>query len=419
MFGAKPQPSPLTRVPKGGTALKNPTESELARLAERAKQLSSKLPEFTRAEDGRLSLRGRILFESHAEDILRENRTVGACVVLRSPSGQHETFCFGNARLHPAMPVEPETCFRVASVSKLVMTFGALSLVESGLLSLDEEISTYLGYPVRNPYIPDAPVTLRMLLTHSAAIRDEGNYGSRGMQSGCTLRELLDNSENWLPTRSGEAFHYSNLGAGVAGVVMERAADMPFDDIMRQRVFEPLSIRASYDPRRISPASDLANGYSVRFFLPRLKYDAARLSSRPPEPFEPEREYLCAAGRLIADSDGMAKLLDLLTSHGEMGVLSPASLDLMRAPQDGLGGIGSIGRGLNVAYLPNVFSGVSPVGHQGVAYGMCAELFADPQTGAGVGIMTSGTRLLRDTPPLMRVGFDLLTLGFAALRTAD
>lgn len=47
---------------------------------------------------------------------------------------------------------------------------------------------------------------------------------------------------------------------------------------------------------------------------------------------------------------------------------------------------------------------------------MCAELFADPTTGAGVGVMTSGTRLNRDTPPLMRVGFDLLTLGFASLR---
>lgn len=257
-----------------------------------------------------------------------------------------------------------------------------------------------------------------MLLTHSAAIRDEGNYGSRGMQSGCTLRELLSAPENWLPSRPGEAFHYSNLGAGVAGVVMERAAGMPFDDIMRQRVFEPLSIRASYDPRRIFPVSDLANGYGVRFFLPRLKYDAAKLAARPAEPFEPERDYLCAAGRLITDSDGMAKLLGLLASHGEMGVLSRSSLDLMRMPQDGLGGIGSIGRGLNVAYLPNVFSGVSPVGHQGVAYGMCAELFADPDTGAGVGVMTSGTRLLRDTPPLMRVGFDLLTLGFAALRAA-
>lgn len=115
----------------------------------------------------------------------------------------------------------------------------------------------------------------------------------------------------------------------------------------------------------------------------------------------------------------MAALLGLLASHGEMGVLSAPLLDLMRAPQDGLGGVGQIGRGLNTAALPGVFPGFSPVGHQGVAYGMCAELFADPTTGAGVGVMTSGTRLNRDTPPLMRVGFDLLTLGFASLRGAD
>ena len=51
---------------------------------------------------------------------------------------------------------------------------------------------------------------------------------------------------------------------------------------------------------------------------------------------------------------------------------------------------------------------------QGVAYGMCAELFADPKTGCGVGVMTSGMRLVPCTP-LMRGGFDLLALGFAAL----
>ena len=49
---------------------------------------------------------------------------------------------------------------------------------------------------------------------------------------------------------------------------------------------------------------------------------------------------------------------------------------------------------------------------------MCAELFADPVTGAGVGMMTNGVSLERSTPPLMRVGFDLLSLGFAALRNA-
>ena len=45
---------------------------------------------------------------------------------------------------------------------------------------------------------------------------------------------------------------------------------------------------------------------------------------------------------------------------------------------------------------------------------MCAELVADPARRCGVGLMTSGMRLERQAP-LMRGGFDLLALGFAAL----
>ena len=399
--------------------MKTPTSAELAFLRRRAEQTFQRMPVLPRREDGRMTPESRLRFELSMESILENNRTLGACVVLRRPSGQYDVFCHGTARLSGRVPVTEETCFRIASVSKLVMTFGVLALCERGALNLDEDLSVYLGYPVRNPHFKDVPVTLRMLLTHTAAIRDEGNYGTRGMQKGCTLRELLENADNWLNAKPGEAFHYSNLGAGAAGVVMERAAEKPLDDIMQDLVFSPLAIRASYDPRRISPRSDLANGYSMRYPFPLLKYNAQALAKRKPEPFDPERDYLCAAGRLITDSRGMAALLGLLASHGEMGVLSAPSLDLMRAPQDGLGGVGQIGRGLNTAGLPGVFPGFSPVGHQGVAYGMCAELFADPATGAGVGVMTSGTRLNRDTPPLMRVGFDLLTLGFASLRGAD
>ena len=396
--------------------MKNASSAELGVLRARAAKIAGSLPPLESGPDGRLSPQSRQNLQQRMETILRQNRAVGASIVLCPPDAPAEYFHFGYARLHPKTPVTGDTCFRIASVSKLVMTFAALSMAEDGVVALDTDISVYLGYPVRHPAYPDTPVTLRMLLTHSAAVTDDGPYGTRGMQPGCTLRELLCDPACWRNAAPGESFHYSNLGAGAAGVVLERASGMPFDDILKTRVFDPLGIRASYDPRRIMPASDLADGYSVRGILPpRLRYDAAALAARPPEAFDPEYDYLIAAGRMITDSQGMEKLIRLLGSSDGMGVLSPKSLQLMLSPQRSVPGMADMDRGLNVAFLPGVFNGFSPVGHQGVAYGMCAELFADPQTGAGVGVMTSGVRLVK-SPPLMRAGFDLLALGFAALR---
>ena len=395
--------------------MKNPSQTELAMLSARAHALMRPLPPLSRGDGGALSPQSREQFATLARAILRRNRAIGASIVLVSPGGAQDVFCFGRARLNPDLPVTPDTCFRVASVSKLVLSFGALSLVEDGRLALDEDAGAYLGYPLRNPHAPDVPVTLRMLLTHTASLRDEGAYGSRGMEEGCTLRELLEDGENWLPQAPGTDFHYSNFGAGVAGVIMERAAGKPLDDVLRERIFAPLSIRAGYDPRRITPHGDIANGYAVRAFLPpRLRYDADALSARPPQPFDPERDFLCAAGRMITDARGLGALLRLLGARGDTNVLSGASLELMRTDQTGMGGIAHAGRGLNVAFLPDVLPGRSLAGHQGVAYGMCAEMFVDLCSGAGVGIMTNGVRLVR-TRPLMRAGFDLLALGFAAL----
>jgi len=395
--------------------MKNPSPAELRALSVRARHIAGLLPPLYRTPDGGLVPESRAAVSRCAERTFKQNRAVGGTLVLALPGGASESFHFGYARLAPKIPVTASTCMRIASVSKLVMTLGALSLEAGGLLDLDCDISEYLGYPVRSPYAKDVPVTMRMLLTHTGRITDDGPYGTRGMQPGCTLRELLENPKSWLPCAPGTAFHYSNLGAGAAGVIMELASGMPLDDLMHERIFDPLSIRASFDPRRITPSCDLANGYSVRGILPpRLRYNAEMLAARPPEPFDPERDYLIAAGRMITDTDGMTKLLRLLASRNGMGVLPAASLDAMRTCQDGFGSVISAGRGLNTSFLPGVFDGFSPIGHQGVAYGMCAELFADPQRDAGVGVMTSGVRLVKQ-PPLMRAGFDLLALGFGAL----
>src|SRR5690348_16839624 len=82
---------------------------------------------------------------------------------------------FGSKRLatatSPAQPVDANTLFRVASVSKFVTALGTMKLVEQGKLSLDADIGEVLGYRLRNPHFPDQPITLRMLLTHTSSLR--------------------------------------------------------------------------------------------------------------------------------------------------------------------------------------------------------------------------------------------------------
>lgn len=77
----------------------------------------------------------------------------------------------------PGRAFAPDTLVRVASISKLVTALGVMRLVEAGTLDLDRDMSAYLGWRLRNPAWPDAPATLRMLVSHTSSLVDVGdNY---------------------------------------------------------------------------------------------------------------------------------------------------------------------------------------------------------------------------------------------------
>lgn len=379
--------------------MKNLSPESVARLRRRCARVPDAPDGLALTPQGRLTPQAHLDVQRRVESIFRRHRTVGGAMTLVVRGRLAGVFPYGLARVESAQPVTEDTCFRVASVSKLVFTFALLRLWEDGLVDLDADIGAYLGYDVRNPRFPDAPLTLRQLLTHTSSLVDSPLYGGPGARGEIPLRDLLtppQGDASFGQSAPGSVFAYSNLGAGVAGSIMERVTGERFDDLMQRLVFGPLSIRASFAPQRIVPAQDLASGYRVRPLLPpRLAYDAPALVRQPLPPMDPERDFTWAPGRLVVQPAGMAQLLRLLLSDGQVdGVraLRPETMALMRAPQDGLGSVQRAGRGLNVAFLDGLF-GRRLVGHQGVAYGMNAECWGDPATGSGVTVQTSGTRL--------------------------
>ena len=159
------------------------------------------------------------------------------------------------------------TVFVTASISKTFIAALALQCSERGELDLDADINLVLGRSgeapsrVGNPYFAGAQVTARQLLTHTAGlVDDESNlqHGSiyrwaAGAATAVSLaqyvqRELARDSaratENWSSTAppGTAAYHYSNAGFALLGLVIERAAGTHLPALARTRLFHPLGM---------------------------------------------------------------------------------------------------------------------------------------------------------------------------------
>ncbi|MHB0898049.1 MAG: serine hydrolase domain-containing protein [Spirochaetales bacterium] len=189
-----------------------------------------------------------------------------AVILLRDGQTAWEGY-FGSRRFpsadeNDALPVDAETRWRVASLSKPVTALGAMRLEADGLLDLDQDISAYLGYPLRNPHFPGKAITTRMLLGHTSSLRDAGFYYP---PLGHAIRDLLlpggryyDEAGHFATPdpsadRSPGAFYaYCNLGYAILGGIMERLTGMRFDLYMKKTIFDPLGIDGGFNPKLLS-----------------------------------------------------------------------------------------------------------------------------------------------------------------------
>jgi CubicO group peptidase (beta-lactamase class C family) len=160
----------------------------------------------------------------------------------------------------PAQPIDQDSMFRIASISKFVTTLGTMKLVEQGRLSLDADVSQYLGYRLRNPHFPDTPITLRMLLTHRSSLRDDGGFK---FAPDVSLQQVLvpggalyGKGDMWSSTAApGKYFEYVNFNWGIIATIMERAGGERFDRLMRHLVFDPMGLKAGFYLADFAPAS--------------------------------------------------------------------------------------------------------------------------------------------------------------------
>ena len=114
--------------------------------------------------------------DTRLNTIMQNFKTSGAAVVVAKDGEIVYEYYYGYADKKAKEPITESTYFRLASVTKLVSAIRTMQLVEQGTLDLDQDISAYLGYDIRNPYHRKTPITLRMLMTHTSSLNPYGGY---------------------------------------------------------------------------------------------------------------------------------------------------------------------------------------------------------------------------------------------------
>ncbi len=121
-----------------------------------------------------------------------------------------------------------KTRYDIASLTKAMVAFVTLTLVQEGRLRLDDRVSN-LTPLVRTRSGKDSGLEIHHLLNYTAFFREKGMPGS-------------DSFRLEVTGKAGDRFQYSNLPPFVLGDILERQLGIPLSEIMSKRLFEPLSM---------------------------------------------------------------------------------------------------------------------------------------------------------------------------------
>ena len=156
---------------------------------------------------------------------------------------------FGVGDRDTGRPAGPRNIYRTGSISKSVTAVLMMLLAEDGLLELDDPVRGILGAvgELAEPRPGQPPLTFRHLASHTGGLIREPELegAASGPISGWESKILESIPHTRYQTEPGEAYSYSNIGYGILGLALSRAAGRPFMDLVRERIFEPLGMSSS------------------------------------------------------------------------------------------------------------------------------------------------------------------------------
>src|SRR5215213_3566024 len=268
-----------------------------------------------------------------------DQRKLAGMVTLVARRGEvvHFETC-GQADITTSAPMRHDTLFRIYSMTKPITSAAVLMLFEEGHFQLSDPIARYIpaftdvkvldnsaGSGVR--YVdPIRPISVRHLLTHTAGLSygfdenvyiddlyRERIYTLRETKPDITLEEFIQAIAKLpLAHQPGSAYRYS-FATDVLGLLVQVVAGMPFEEFLRQRIFEPLGMSDTgfYVPAEQIGRFAATHGPDAEHGLTVIDAPATSEYARP-------TRLPSGGGGLVSSTSDYLRFAQMLLNQGEL-----------------------------------------------------------------------------------------------------
>ena len=205
--------------------------------------------------------------ESLIVPLLDGNFTVGVVVGVIDGS---ETSVVGYGTISADSDEVPDenTVFEIGSITKPFTSLLLATMVEEGLVSLDDPIDQFLPEGAVTPELDGVGITLANLATHTSGLpRMPGNLDAPDLNNpyvGYGEPEIIEFlSQYELEHSPGENWDYSNLGAGLLGHLLAQHQSSDYETLLTERVLSPLGLNDTAITLSSDQQARLAQGHGL------------------------------------------------------------------------------------------------------------------------------------------------------------
>jgi CubicO group peptidase (beta-lactamase class C family) len=345
------------------------------------------------------------------QSFVDDQEIAGAVTLVTSPEREIHFECTGWADIESHRPMRPDTLFWIASMTKPITGAAVCLLEERGLLSLSDPVEKFIPEfsQLKNPAGEHVSVSLMQVLTHTSGMADFPPEKTIDIPNLAGLMPLYVSQPVKFPP--GSKWQYCQSGINTAGRIVEIVSNLPFDEFLRQEIFEPLQMKDT--------AFSLSDAQMRRLATSYKRNDDGTLEPTPikflagKSPTSRDR-FPAPNGGLFSTAEDYARFCRMLLNRGAVGdrqLLKPATVARMTSIQtapDIVTGF-TPGNGWGVATCvvrepQGITEHVSPgtFGHGG-AYG--TQAWVDPQKKLAWILMVQRANFKNSDASPVRAGF--------------